>query len=128
MRIGRTGTLNTSSASRLAKSCQHEQRLRLPCQSARFRGLKRSCSGRCCNGNQAARRMSGICAFEAFERRLEVDVKRTLIIERHAALRCATLRHPYGVGKGPEMWAKTALEKFIFLPCACRSVAAYIVS
>ena len=41
MRIGRTGTLNTSSASRLAKSCQHEQRLRLPCQSARFRGLKR---------------------------------------------------------------------------------------
>ena len=42
MRIGRTGTLNTSSASRLAKSCQHEQRLRLPCQSVRFRGLKSS--------------------------------------------------------------------------------------
>ena len=42
MRIGRTGTLNTSSASRLAKSCQHEQRLRLRCQSARFQGLKGS--------------------------------------------------------------------------------------
>ena len=47
MRIGRTGTLNTSSASRLAKSFRHEQRLRLPCQSARFRALKRRCNGRC---------------------------------------------------------------------------------
>ena len=65
MRIGRTGTPNTSSASRLAKSCRHEQRLRLPCQSARFRGLKRSWSGWC----SAATRQFGGCPVFALSAR-----------------------------------------------------------
>jgi hypothetical protein len=67
MRIGRIGTLNTSSASRLAKSCRHEQRLRLPCQSARFRGLKRSCNGRC----STAMRQFGECPVFALTGRPE---------------------------------------------------------
>jgi hypothetical protein len=40
MRIGRTGTLNTSFVSRLAKSCRHEQRLRLP-RNRRESGARR---------------------------------------------------------------------------------------
>src|SRR3984957_19935707 len=97
MRIGRTGTLNTSSASRLAKSCRYEQRLRLPCQSARFRGLKRSCNGRCSTATRQFRE----CPVFARNRRAVASVTRCeLTFRRKLILRTSTTALRWKKGEG----------------------------
>ena len=90
MRIGRTGTLNTSSASRLAKSCRHEQRLRLPCQSARFRGLKRSCNGRCSTATRQFRE----CPVFAHLRRSALANRRSAVMSAGPTGAVVTMNSP----------------------------------